>query len=73
RDGLTEWASSSPCGTSTWNLVWDTPVNYRIDAPLIFRGNFESALKDTLMLYLSADKPLYAFRNIAQCVITIKD
>ncbi|EOR8613276.1 TcpQ domain-containing protein, partial [Escherichia coli] len=70
RDGLTEWASSSPCGNSTWNLVWDTPVNYRIDAPLIFRGNFESALKDTLMLYLSADKPLYAFRNIAQCVIT---
>lgn len=64
RDGLTEWASSSPCGNSTWNLVWDTPVNYRIDAPLIFRGNFESALKDTLMLYLSADKPLYAFRNI---------
>ncbi|HFR6011462.1 TPA: TcpQ domain-containing protein, partial [Shigella sonnei] len=62
RDGLTEWASSSPCGNSTWNLVWDTPVNYRIDAPLIFRGNFESALKDTLMLYLSADKPLYAFR-----------
>ncbi|MCZ5702280.1 TcpQ domain-containing protein [Escherichia coli] len=37
RDGLTEWASSSPCGNSTWNLVWDTPVNYRIDAPLIFR------------------------------------
>ncbi|EPU5783231.1 toxin co-regulated pilus biosynthesis Q family protein [Escherichia coli] len=73
RDGLTEWASSSPCGNSTWNLVWDTPVNYRIDAPLIFRGNFESALKDTLMLYLSADKPLYAFRNIVQCVITIKD
>ncbi|HAV9752733.1 TPA: pilus assembly protein [Escherichia coli] len=73
RDGLTEWASSSPCGNSTWNLVWDTPVNYRIDAPLIFRGNFESALKDMLMLYLSADKPLYAFRNIAQCVITIKD
>ncbi|PPE26822.1 pilus assembly protein (plasmid) [Escherichia coli] len=73
RDGLTEWASSSPCGNSTWNLVWDTPVNYRIDAPLIFRGNFESVLKDTLMLYLSADKPLYAFRNIAQCVITIKD
>lgn len=73
RDGLTEWASSSPCGNSTWNLVWDTPVNYRIDAPLIFRGNFESALEDTLMLYLSADKPLYAFRNIAQCVITIKD
>ncbi|EFZ0986219.1 pilus assembly protein [Shigella sonnei] len=73
RDGLTEWASSSPCGNSTWNLVWDTPVNYRIDAPLIFRGNFESALKDTLMLYLSTDKPLYAFRNIAQCVITIKD
>ena len=73
RDGLTEWASSSPCGNSIWNLVWDTPVNYRIDAPLIFRGNFESALKDTLMLYLSADKPLYAFRNIAQCVITIKD
>ncbi|WP_148673647.1 TcpQ domain-containing protein [Klebsiella pneumoniae] len=67
------YTSSSPCGTSTWNLVWDTPVNYRIDAPLIFRGNFESALKDTLMLYLSADKPLYAFRNIAQCVITIKD
>ena len=73
RDGLTEWASSSPCGNSTWNLVWDTPVNYRIDAPLIFRGNFESALKDTLMLYLSADKPLYAFRNISRCVITIKD
>lgn len=48
RDGLTEWASSSPCGNSTWNLVWDTPVNYRIDAPLIFRGNFESALKDRL-------------------------
>ncbi|STM08536.1 Toxin co-regulated pilus biosynthesis protein Q [Escherichia coli] len=73
RDGLTEWASSSPCGTSTWNLVWDTPVNYRIDAPLIFRGNFESALKDTLMLYLSADKPLYGLRNISQCVFIITD
>ncbi|HFP3351695.1 TPA: TcpQ domain-containing protein [Escherichia coli] len=73
RDGLTEWASSSPCGNSTWNLVWDTPVNYRIDAPLIFRGNFESALKDTLMLYLSADKPLYGLRNISQCVFIITD
>ncbi|EFN6524426.1 pilus assembly protein [Escherichia coli] len=73
RDGLTEWASSSPCGNSTWNLVWDTPVNYRIDAPLIFRGNFESALKDTLTLFLSADKPLYGLRNISQCVFIITD
>lgn len=73
RDSLTEWASSTSCGNFTWTLVWNTQVNYRIDAPLLFHGDFESALKDTLTLYLSAEKPLYAFRNIAQCVITIKD
>ncbi|PAV11568.1 hypothetical protein CBG25_00330 [Arsenophonus sp. ENCA] len=48
-------------------------VNYQIDAPLKFSGDFKSALRSVLELYQSAKKPLYAETNSAQCLIRITD
>ncbi|EEJ4252263.1 hypothetical protein C9F78_004093 [Salmonella enterica subsp. enterica serovar 4,[5],12:b:-] len=76
---LALWTAKVPCTFAvqkpgqTWTLIWDTPVDYPVDAPLHFRGSFDAVLEDVLTLYLAADRPLYAFRNTSQCVIRITD
>ncbi|HCB9695672.1 TPA: TcpQ domain-containing protein, partial [Escherichia coli] len=40
KDGLARWTSSEKCPHGTWTLRWETPVNYSIDAPLVFTGSF---------------------------------
>lgn len=76
KEGIMSWAASEKCsasGTTNWTVLWSTPVNYRVDAPLRFSGNFLTALNEVFTLYQSAEKPLYAVTNTPQCLIRIED
>lgn len=76
KDALTQWATSVRCesGSSpTWVVIWPTAVNYRLDAPLTLRGNFESVVVQLFELYRPAEKPLYASANRLQCLVYVSD
>lgn len=76
KDTIFSWAASERCntpGVNHWTVTWLTPVNYRIDAPLRFTGDFRAALNGLFTLYGSAKVPLYAGVRRAQCVISIDD
>lgn len=76
KEGVMAWAIKDSCiapGAKNWTVYWQTPINYQIDAPLRFSGDFKSALRSVLELYQSAKKPLYAETNSAQCLIRITD
>ncbi|HGL6909514.1 TPA: TcpQ domain-containing protein [Citrobacter farmeri] len=76
KDTLTQWATSVRCesGSSpTWVVIWPTSVNYRIEAPLTLRGNFESVVVQLFELYRPAEKPLYASANRLQCLVYVND
>ncbi|EKK2897084.1 TcpQ domain-containing protein, partial [Escherichia coli] len=49
------------------------PVNYSIDAPLVFTGSFRQALEQLFALYTPAEKPLYARTSTAQCLLRVTD
>ncbi|WP_413484618.1 toxin co-regulated pilus biosynthesis Q family protein [Morganella psychrotolerans] len=76
RDGVTSWSAKAPCqalGTKSWSVIWQTDVNYSIDAPLQFSGDFKTALNEVFELYLTAKKPLFAETNTPQCLIRVTD
>ena len=73
KDTLLRWTRESPCRGADWTVIWSTPVNYHIDAPLQFSGDFRAALTGIFTLYKKADKPLYALVNAQQCVIQVSD
>ncbi|TNL04609.1 hypothetical protein CYD30_23390 [Kosakonia cowanii] len=76
KDTLSQWAASVHCesGSSpTWVVIWPTSVNYRIEAPLTLRGNFESVVVQLFELYRPAEKPLYASANRLQCLVYVND
>ncbi|EHC5874484.1 hypothetical protein JR782_005398, partial [Salmonella enterica subsp. enterica serovar Eastbourne] len=67
QESLTAWAEKADCPNGGhWVVIWQTPVDYRIEAPLTFRGSFESALDQMFDLYRPAEKRLYAEANRAQ-------
>ncbi len=74
KDTLFRWSASQSClEGGSWRVIWETAVNYPIDAPLRFQGNFHTALNGLFGLYQHAQKPLYAFTNSTQCVIRVTD
>lgn len=73
KDTLLRWTRESPCRGTDWTVIWSTPVNYHIDAPLQFSGDFRAALTGIFTLYKTADKPLFAVVNAHQCVIQVTD
>lgn len=73
KDTLLRWTRESPCRGADWTVIWSTPVNYHIDAPLQFSGDFRAALTGIFTLYKTADKPLFAVVNAHQCVIQVTD
>ncbi|EIL21383.1 lipoprotein, partial [Escherichia coli O111:H8 str. CVM9570] len=73
KDGLARWTSSEKCSHGTWTLRWETPVNYSIDAPLVFTGSFRQALEQLFALYTPVEKPLYARTSTAQCLLRVTD
>ncbi|WP_449631933.1 toxin co-regulated pilus biosynthesis Q family protein [Rahnella aceris] len=76
KDTLFNWAADEKCtipGVSHWTVAWLTQVNYRIDAPLQFEGNFREVLNSLFTLYGTTQVPLYAGVRNAQCVISVDD
>ncbi|OHK88657.1 TcpQ domain-containing protein, partial [Salmonella enterica] len=55
KESLTDWAGKADCSSGGhWVVIWQTSTDYRIDAPLVFKGNFESALVQVFDLYKKA-------------------
>ncbi|EME8508331.1 TcpQ domain-containing protein [Salmonella enterica] len=74
KESLTDWAGKADCSSGGhWVVIWQTSTDYRIDAPLVFKGNFESALVQVFDLYKKADKPLFAETSRLQCLVSVTD
>ncbi|EHI4417084.1 hypothetical protein J9J79_003991 [Salmonella enterica] len=74
KESLTYWAGKADCASGGhWVVIWQTSTDYRIDAPLVFKGNFESALVQVFDLYKKADKPLFAEASRLQCLVSVTD
>lgn len=76
KETLKTWASGVRCESGSspyWTVIWPTPLNYRIDAPLVLTGNFESVVVQLFELYKAAQKPLYATANRYQCLVYVSD
>lgn len=74
KETVFRWAGTQSCPTGgNWRVMWETPVNYSIDAPLVFNGDFKNALNGIFGLYLHAEKPLYPITNSGQCWLKVTD
>lgn len=74
KDTVFRWSATQSCSAGgNWRVIWDTPVDYRIEAPLLFNGDFKAALNGIFGLYQHAKKPLYAYTNSTQCLIKVTD
>lgn len=74
KESLTDWAGKADCASGGhWVVIWQTSTDYRIDAPLVFKGNFESVLVQVFDLYKKADKPLFAEASRLQCLVSVTD
>lgn len=74
KEALTAWAAKAPCANGgNWVLIWPVALDYRIDAPLVFHGNFESVLVQVFDLYRHAEKPLFAEASRIQCLVSVSD
>ncbi|HED2436032.1 TPA: TcpQ domain-containing protein [Citrobacter freundii] len=77
REMLMKWAQDTRCesgASPNWTVIWPVTVtDYRLDAPLTFRGSFETMLGQMFELYRTAQKPLYAEASRMQCVISVTD
>ncbi len=74
KETLTAWALKATCSNGgNWVVIWPVSLDYRIDAPLVFHGNFESVLVQVFDLYRKAEKPLFAEANRIQCLISVSD
>ncbi|MBP2859722.1 TcpQ domain-containing protein [Dickeya oryzae] len=75
KETLTKWAAQAKCDTNdgNWVVIWPVAVDYRIDAPLSFHGNFESVLVQIFDLYRRAEKPLFAEASRMQCLVSVSD
>lgn len=76
KDWLYSQAAAEACtvpGIKNWTVAWMTPVNYRVDAPLVFEGDFRTMLNRLFTLYGGAKVPLYAGVRAAQCVVSVDD
>lgn len=62
RENIIKWAEETKCesmASTHWMVIWPLSVtDYRLDAPLMFRGSFESAMEQVFELYRTAQKPL---------------
>lgn len=77
REVLSKWASEQRCesgASANWTLIWPNAVtDYQLEAPLTFRGSFESMLDQMFRLYKNAETPLYADGSRVQCLIAVSD
>lgn len=45
--------------TAKWSVVWDTPANYGIVAPMVFSGDFVEASVALIRKYENGPEPLF--------------
>ena len=77
REILSAWISEQRCesgASANWTLIWPNAVtDYQLDAPLTFRGSFESMLDQVFQLYKNAETPLYGDASRLQCLVAVSD
>jgi len=77
REVLFKWVSEQRCesgASANWTLIWPNAVtDYQLDAPLTFRGSFESMLDQVFQLYKNAETPLYGDASRLQCLVAVSD
>lgn len=77
REVLSKWVSEQRCesgASANWTLIWPNAVtDYQLEAPLTFRGSFESMLDQMFRLYKNAETPLYADGSRVQCLVAVSD
>lgn len=77
REVLSKWVIEQRCesgASANWTLIWPTAVtDYQLEAPLTFRGSFESMLDQMFQLYKYAETPLFADGNRVQCLVAVSD
>lgn len=74
KETITRWASEADCDNGGhWTVIWPVSLDYRIDAPLQLRGNFESVMVQLFELYRDAQRPLFANASRFQCLISVSD
>ncbi|MEI7307104.1 TcpQ domain-containing protein [Pectobacterium atrosepticum] len=77
RENMMKWAADTRCegmSTNNWTVIWPTSVtDYRLDAPLVFHGTFESMLRQVFELYSTAKTPLYGEATRTQCLVSVSD
>lgn len=74
KEALSSWAANERCATpglANWTVAWQTAANYRVDAPLMFKGDLHDALNGLFELYAKAKVPLYVGVRQEQCVISV--
>ncbi|HDG1683178.1 TPA: toxin co-regulated pilus biosynthesis Q family protein [Kluyvera ascorbata] len=81
REILSAWISEQRCesgASANWTLIWpnigpNAVTDYQLEAPLTFRGSFESMLDQVFKLYKNAETPLYADASRLQCLVAVSD
>ena len=74
KQGLQQWSVTTGCtpgGGGHWQIIWESDVNYRVDAPLTFHGDYLTAITKVIDLYSVARIPLYAHIHRNQCLVVI--
>ncbi len=74
KQGLQQWSAATGCGLAGiyhWQMIWESHINYPVDAPLIFHGDYLTAITKIIDLYSVARIPLYAHIYRNQCLVVI--
>ncbi|WP_283092699.1 MULTISPECIES: toxin co-regulated pilus biosynthesis Q family protein [unclassified Tatumella] len=74
KQGMVQWSAETGCdirGMEHWEIIWETHVDYPVDAPLIFQGDYLSSVTKIINLYSAAQIPLYAHIHQSQCLVVI--
>ncbi|EEJ1220005.1 hypothetical protein GQG94_004277 [Salmonella enterica] len=71
---VNRWAAGEFCaGVNKWQVVWPLLIDYRIDSPLNFNGEYFEVLNKLFDLYRKADVPLFVDVYKSQCIISVTD
>lgn len=75
RQTITKWASQANCSLpgQHWQVIWNSAVDYPVDAPFSVQGDWVTALGKTFELYRKARTPLFATVYMKQCTVAVAD
>lgn len=74
RTTLQAWSQQATCAAGDkWRVIWQAKVDYPIDAPMTFTGDWSRALTQVFTLYSKARTPVFATVYSRQCILTVTD